>query len=382
MQTYELLQPEFGLTGYAARKHYFDTSDIGFPIRYLHQPREGGLGIPKWHGLCNLVARRLVGSEDRLLGLEAALAGFDLIHAVETYHFFSQQAVAAKQRYGCPMVVTVWENVPFAQEERPDLAAIKQTVRQGADLLLAVTEQARAALLLEGVPAERVRVIGAGVDIERFQPGPPESGLRERYGVQPGEQVVLFVGSLLWAKGVYDLVLAARHLLADDRLRNRAVRLLLVGQGPELEGLRRMVGRLGLERSVTFAGNVSYSEMPAVHRLADVFVLPSISTPTWQEQFGMVLVEAMATGKAVVASHSGAIPEVVGDAGILAPPADSYALADAIKDLLLDDKRREELGRRARQRVEQHYDRKLVAGRITQAYKELLTTSRSAGRGQ
>jgi glycosyltransferase involved in cell wall biosynthesis len=224
-------------------------------------------------------------------------------------------------------------------------------------------------------------VIGAGVDIERFQPGPPESGLRERYGVQPGEQVVLFAGSLLWAKGVYDLVLAARHLLADDRLRNKAVRLLLVGQGPELEGLRRMVGKLGLERSVTFAGNVPYSEMPAVHRLADVFVLPSISTPTWQEQFGMVLVEAMATGTAVVASHSGAIPEVVSDAGILTPPAASCALAGAIKDLLLDDRRREELGRRARRRVERNYDRRLVAGRIAQAYGELLSAARASGRG-
>jgi glycosyltransferase involved in cell wall biosynthesis len=266
----------------------------------------------------------------------------------------------------------VWENIPFAQEERAGLAAVKQAVRQGADLFLAVTEQARRALLLEGVPEPRIRVIGAGVDTERFRPGPADVALSQRYGVQPGERVILFVGSLLWAKGVYDLVLAARSLLTDEGLRENALRFLFVGQGPELEGLRRMAEKLSIEQSITFVGNIPYAEVPAVHRLADVFVLPSIPTPTWQEQFGMVLAEAMATGKAVVASHSGAIPEVVGDTGILAPPADSYALASAIKELLVDDSKREELGRKARQRVEQIYDRMLVAGRISQAYKELL----------
>jgi glycosyltransferase involved in cell wall biosynthesis len=372
MQTYEFLRPCFDLTAFAASKHYFDTGTIDLPVQYLHQPLEIGLDIPRWQGVCNRVARRLLGSESRLLGLEAALAPFDIVHAVETHHYFSLQAVHARRKHGVRVVLTIWENVPFQHEHVFHLAQIKRAVRAEADLFLAATRQARQALRLEGVPDERIRVIGAGIDTERFRPGSPAPDLRERFGLGNGEQVILFVGSLLWAKGAYDLVLAAKHLGGDTDLRGRPIRFLLVGQGPEESHLRHLIGRLGLKDMVRLTGGVSYQEMPAIHRLADIFVLPSIPTPTWQEQFGMVLAESMATSKAIVATHSGAIPEVVGDAGLLVPPADPYTLAKAIKELLQDDTKRHELGWRARQRVEQLYDRHLVAARIAQAYEDLL----------
>ena len=133
-----------------------------------------------------------------------------------------------------------------------------------------------------------------------------------------------------------------------------------------------MIRQLGLERIVTIGKDVSYSDMPDIHRLADIFVLPSIPTPTWEEQFGMVLAESMATGKAVVGTQSGAIPEVVGDAGILVPPSDPAALAQVLKDLLLNGEQRAELGRRARQRVESIYSHQVVAEKIANAYRALL----------
>jgi glycosyltransferase involved in cell wall biosynthesis len=372
MQTYELLRPCFDLVAFATRKHYFETDSIGLTVRYLHQPLEAGLGIPKWQGVCNLLSRRLCGSEQRLLGLARALAGFDLVHAAETHHYFSWQALQTRQRTGARVVLTVWENLPFQHEDEPHLAWIKQAVRREADLFLAVTEQAGKALRLEGVEEERIRVVGAGIDTERFRPGAAEAELCRRLGVPEDGPVVLFAGSLLRAKGVYDLVLAARHLKADPDMRRVPFRLVLVGHGPEEGGLRGLVRRLGLEDTVVLGGGVPYHDMPGLHRLADVFVLPSLPTPTWQEQFGMVLAESMATGKAVVATRSGAIPEVVGDAGLLVPAADPVYLAEAIKTLLQNEPKRAELGRAARRRVEALYDRRLVATRIAQAYADLL----------
>ncbi len=109
-----------------------------------------------------------------------------------------------------------------------------------------------------------------------------------------------------------------------------------------------------------------------MHRLADIFVLPSIPTPVWQEQFGMVLIESMATGKAIVATHCGAIPEVVANAGIIVPPADAASLAASIKRLLLIPKEREKLGDIARQRAVSLFDYKKVANRIADAYSEII----------
>ena len=372
MQTYEALKTRYDIKAFASVRHYFDTSGIAIPIEYLHQPLDVGMGIRKWQGLCDRVARRFVGSEERLLGLEKRLALYDIAHAVETYHYFTLQAIRAKQRFGVRVVVTVWENIPFQNEMDPRRANIKAQVRDEADLFLAITQQARQALCMEGVKESRIRVIGAGIDTTRFSPGMPDSNLKKRYGVDENDHVVLFIGSLLWSKGVLDLVIAAKLIVDDPELCKVPVRFLLVGQGPEERRLKSLIRKLSLEKKVLLVGSVPYRDIPDMHRLADIFVLPSIPTPVWQEQFGMVLIESMATGKAIVATHCGAIPEVVANAGIIVPPADAASLAASIKRLLLIPKEREKLGDIARQRAVSLFDYKKVANRIADAYSEVI----------
>lgn len=369
MQTYTLLQSDFNLICIAARDNLFETGRISLPIVRLHQPREVGFDIPKWRGFANLVTRRLLGSEDRMLGLEKALSTVDLAHVAETVNYFSLQAIRVKAKTGARVAVTVWENLPFNYEDSPHFKSIKDEVRRNADCFLAVTQQARNALCLEGVPDERIRVIGAGINTERFAPGPPDLQLRRRLGVHDSARVVLFVGSLLRAKGVYHLIEAARSVL---RSQSCSVHFLLVGRGPEESSLRNEIEQRGLSRHVTIAGSLPYTELPAAHRLADVFVLPSIPTPTWEEQFGMVLAESMATGKPVVATRSGAIPEVVGPTGLLTPPGDPIALAEAIQRVLGDDTLSRSLGEAARQRVLDLFDHRVVAAKIASAYRETL----------
>jgi glycosyltransferase involved in cell wall biosynthesis len=157
-----------------------------------------------------------------------------------------------------------------------------------------------------------------GVDIDRFAPvdhAPPSGTLR-----------VGFVGRLIAHKGV-DVLLEA---VAPDNRMN----VEIFGAGPELEALARSAARLGITDRVTFHGHVEEEAIPATYRRFDVLAVPSVPTPGWIEQFGRVVVEAQASGIPVVASASGALPDVVGDRGLLVPPGDPEALHAALGRLL------------------------------------------------
>jgi glycosyltransferase involved in cell wall biosynthesis len=157
-----------------------------------------------------------------------------------------------------------------------------------------------------------------GVDVERFEPvdhRPPSGTLR-----------VGFVGRLIPHKGV-DVLLEA--VARDDRMR-----VEIFGAGPELEALTGSAARLGITGRVTFHGHVDEEAIPATYRRFDVLAVPSVPTPGWVEQFGRVVVEAQASGVPVVASASGALPDVVGERGLLVPPGDPEALHVALSRLL------------------------------------------------
>ncbi|MEA2271800.1 MAG: hypothetical protein QOI98_508, partial [Solirubrobacteraceae bacterium] len=193
-----------------------------------------------------------------------------------------------------------------------------------ADLFLPATERARDALLLEGAPADRVRVLNpAGLNVERFA----AARLRDP-GAEP-RHTILSVGRLVWEKGHQDVLRAVALLRREGRT---GVGVLVVGEGPEEGRLRTLAAELGISDVVAFAGAVSYDDMPAVYARADCLVLASLPLPDWEEQFGWVLAEAMAAHVPVLASASGAIPEVVGDFGALFAPGDWPGLARSLAE--------------------------------------------------
>jgi glycosyltransferase involved in cell wall biosynthesis len=134
-------------------------------------------------------------------------------------------------------------------------------------------------------------------------------------------------GRLVWEKGHQDVLRAVAALhrgLVETQARPR---LLMLGAGPEEGRLRKHARELGIEDVVEFRSTVSYDEMPSVYASASCLVLASLPTRSWEEQFGMVLVEAMAAGLPIVTSESGAIPEVAGESSRYFPPGDWLALA-------------------------------------------------------
>ncbi len=187
--------------------------------------------------------------------------------------------------------------------------------------------------------------------------------------------VIGYVGRLVKEKGVYVLLEAMRHLPENVRLR-------MVGTGPEKKLLRQMAGDYDLAGRTEFHPPIPYGEMPAMLNGLDVLVLPSLETRHWTELFGRVLIEAMACEVPIVASRSGGIPEVLGDAGVLVNPGDSRALAVALDRLCRDASVRCQLGRTGRERALRCFDVPVVAeilGKEIMNSIAAIATGRSRG---
>jgi glycosyltransferase involved in cell wall biosynthesis len=200
--------------------------------------------------------------------------------------------------------------------------------------------------------AGRIADLGLGVDVERFAPD-PRAG--ERTPAAPGADLrVGYVGRLEPHKGVEVLVAAVAA--------TPGVVLEIVGDGPARGRVEQAVDRAGVGHRVTLVGYSDPDRLPATYRRMDVVVVPSLSTPSWIEQFGRVAVEAMASGVAVVASRTGALPEVVGQAAWLVEPGDVAELAQALAALRDDPAARIRLAAAGTRRA-QHYDWTPVAQR-------------------
>lgn len=213
----------------------------------------------------------------------------------------------------------------------------------------------------------KVRCIYNGVDLARFHPRQPLRGLRSSLGLPEGAPVVGSVGRFVPYKGYAHLLEAARLVEAAMP----GVHWVLVGDGElrgELEGQRRS---LGMEAQVHFPG--WREDIPDVLALCDLFVLPSLG-----EHFGRVLIEAMAMARAVVATDAGGVPEIVlhGETGLLVPPAQPKALAEAVLALLEDPGRTARLGAAGRRRAETEFSLPRHVEAVEALYRVLLGANR------
>jgi glycosyltransferase involved in cell wall biosynthesis len=205
-----------------------------------------------------------------------------------------------------------------------------------------------------------------GVDEARFHPPAPARG--------PGPLAIGYAGRLVWAKGV-DLLLAAVAGLAPPW------RLDVVGDGPERARLLAQAQALGLGERVTFTPWLPSAEMPDFLRRLDLLVLPSRSTASWVEQFGRVLIEAMASGVVCLGSDSGEIPHVLGAAGWVFPENDALALRAQIECLAGAPAARAALATAGRARALAHFSMARVAADTVAAYRSILGVPGTADTG-
>lgn len=212
------------------------------------------------------------------------------------------------------------------------------------------------------------RVVPNAVDCALFRP--MSQAEREiscpafPFSLSPFPFFISYIGRLVPEKGLADL-LEALALLPEG------FRLVLLGDGPMRSELEAQVKTLGLSERVAFQGETRYADLPFFLNSCHVLVLPSRTTPSWKEQFGRVLIEAGACGLPVIGSDSGAIPEVVADAGLIFPEGDGRALANALLTLRDNPALRQQLGERGRQRAETLFSWQAVAEQMVTIYREM-----------
>ena len=348
LRPWELLRDRFDVRVLVTGSNAFDVSSLELPAERIGALRDR---FPR--GRAGDLAALVLG--DRYVGLDEKLAGADVVHAAEIGVPYSHGPALLRDRLGFRLVLTVWETIPFGDAYRRfrGRRQRRETIPR-VDLFLPATERARRMLLLEGAPADRCEVAPPGIDTTRFRATPP-----------PHQHLVLSAGRLVWEKGHQDVLRAVAWLRRDGR----DVRALIVGAGPEEGRLRAHAADLRIADAVDWRASVPYGEMPGVFARASCFVLASLPTPFWEEQFGMVLAEAAASGLPLIAASSGAIPEVLDGRGRLFPPGDWHALAEALADVTAHAPARIDHGE-----LVERYSVEAAAARYASAYERVLSS--------
>jgi len=290
----------------------------------------------------------------------------DLIHVdEEPYNFATYHILRIARRLGAKTVFFAWQNLnrqypfPFGRMER--------TVLRRADACIAGNHEGAQVWRAKGFRGPIEVIPQFGVDPDIFAPrdrGEEVTGTSE----VPVTFRIGYVGRLVEEKGIDLLIDAASGLKGDWRLE-------IVGSGPMRGALAARVDRLKLRDRVTFRRWLPSAQLPAIYATFDALVLPSRSKPSWKEQFGRALIEAMACGAPVIGSTCGEIPNVVGDAGLIFPEGDSAALRAQLERLVRDSDLRRDLAARGRARVLQRYTHKHIARATAAVYRAALADS-------
>lgn len=249
----------------------------------------------------------------------------------------------------------------------PPFEAFRRYTLRRADYLVGRSREAVAVARHKGY-AGPAGVVPNAFDESVFHPR-DRAACRRAWGVDGF--VVGYAGRLDASKGVADLLAAVARL-------PRAATLLLAGDGPDRAAFSTLADALGVADRVRFLGGRPPAELAGLINALDALVLPSRTTPRWKEQFGRVIIEAHGCGVPVIGSDSGAIPDVVGEGGLIVPEADPAALAHALDRLAASPELAAELGRKGRTRALAHCTWQRVAERMHGIYHELRGPRESA----
>ncbi|HEV2139112.1 MAG TPA: glycosyltransferase family 4 protein [Nitrososphaerales archaeon] len=298
--------------------------------------------------------------------LSKLLKGFDVVHVQGLQLFEPLTAtLIAGQLQGCRCVATAHG---FGGESdwwrSPSQRILMRYLLKRFDRLISISMYVENRLAnFTGIRTNMIETVYNGIDTARFEPSIRGDWLRQRLGVED-DFVILYVGRLAWNKGLQYLI-EGMHEIRKEIPNSK---LLVIGRGRLEAVLREQVEASGLAEVIKFLGTVPDEILPRYYACSDVVVAPSIFEP-----FGLVPLEAMSMRKPVVACSVGGIPEAVhdGQTGLLVPPKDSKAIADAVVSLRNDPVLGERLGSNGRRLVEEQFTLSAMAAKTRQCYGRL-----------
>ncbi len=311
----------------------------------------------------------------------------DIVHLHTWYTHLG--GIIAKLNYGIPLVLTVHSLEPLRPWKREQIGGgydfscwVEKTAIEMADAVVAVSEGTKADILRYfDVPKERVPVIYNGIDLSEYR-RVETTGALEKYGINPREPYVLFVGRITRQKGIVHLVRAIEHMAPGFQI------VLCAGAPDTPEILAEMKAAVAVAQAkragvIWLEQMVSNPEKIELYSHASVFCCPSIYEP-----FGIINLEAMACETAVVASSVGGMKEVIvhGETGYLVPleqmtdtpfeavQPDVFArdFAARVNEIMADAAMRERMGKAGRKRVEAHFGWDAIARRTVSLYQSLV----------
>jgi glycogen synthase len=333
------------------------------------------------------------GAVQRCLDWNSANIDADVVHLHTWYTHFG--GILAKLNYGIPMILTVHSLEPLRPWKREQLGGgydfscwVEKTAIEMADAVIAVSKETKTDILRYfNIPSDRVHIIYNGIDLDEYH-RVETTGALEKHGVDPSQPYVLFVGRITRQKGIIHLVRAIQHL-------DPGFQVVLCAGAPDTPEIAAEMKAAVAAATAKRPGVIWIEEMVTnpekieLYSHAGVFCCPSIYEP-----FGIINLEAMACETAVVASAVGGIKEVVveGETGYLVPlnqmdesPFEAthpeiFArdLAERINQLMADPAKRTTFGKAGRQRAEDIFSWKAIAGQVHGLYERLLAKKRAS----
>ncbi len=306
---------------------HFESSLVSFSELKL-TPAFGFDPVSKFLGHPHLL------SWSYLDNLESELKEVDVVNTIEPYFFLSKQCAKICEKTKKPLVVSVFQNIEnHFSKFVPPYSSNSKFVSEKTTLFIAFSAKAKSYLQFLGVSEEKIKIIHPGIDLQVFKPS--------NQIANNDVPRILFVGNLTNYKGLPEL------LKACDLLRQTGVKFeLWICGGGDLDS---MVQAYAKKLScIKYLGFVS-SGLSEIYRECDIFCLPSKNRNTlgltyWEEQFGFVFLEAMASGLPIVTTDSGSIPEVVGSNNFVVHQGSTNELRDALELLITDISKRRQIG--------------------------------------
>lgn len=281
----------------------------------------------------------------------------DILHIdEEPYNLATFLAAASARRREIPFLFFTWQNL--FRSYPPPFRWMERFVYRSASFAIAGTDAAKRVLEAKGFAGPSAVIPQFGIDPDGYRPATNGQGTERPFTIG-------FAGRLVPEKGVASLVEACAQL-------DRGFHLTIHGGGPAEPAIRATIERLDLQASVALPGPLPSADMPSWLQTLDTLVLPSFSQTGWVEQFGRILVEAMACGVPVVGSTCGELPNVIGDGGLTFPEGDVSALAATLRRLASDPKLRGGLAKRGRERVLARFTNERIAAETVEVYRQIL----------